>query len=130
MIGLAILFTFGLQFYIPFDIFWSKIHDKISPARHNFAQISMRTGAILIMGAVSMAVPKLEPFIGLVGSVFFSLLGLFVPTVVQSVFLWPETGRFHWILIKNVVLATASVLGLIAGSWVSVEDIIEVYSSH
>lgn len=110
------------------EILWNKIEHKIQPQRHNIAQISIRTGIILIMGAVSMAVPKLEPFIGLVGAIFFSILGLFVPSVVQSVFLWPYTGRFHWNLIKNVVLAVAAVLALIAGSWVSIIDIIAEYS--
>lgn len=130
-IAIAILFTFGLQYYVPMEILWRKVSGKIAPQRHNVAQIAIRTGTILVMGAFAMAVPKLEPFIGLVGAVFFSILGLFVPTVVQSVFLWPETGRFHWILIKNVVLATAALFALVAGSWVSVQDIIEVYApSH
>lgn len=75
-----------------------------------------------------MAVPKLEPFIGLVGAIFLSIFGLLVPAVVQSVFLWPYTGRFHWNLIKNSVLSLAAVLALIAGSWVAVLDIIEVYA--
>lgn len=129
MVALAILFTFGLQFYVPMDILWRKVESKIPPQRHNFAQIAIRTGVILIMGGVSMAVPKLEPFIGLVGAIFFSILGLFVPSVVQSVFQWPYTGRFHWSLIKNVVLGSASILALVAGSWVSIEDIIKEYSS-
>lgn len=130
MIAIAILFTFGLQFYVPMDILWHKIEDKIPANRHNMAQISIRTGIVLIMGAISMAVPKLEPFIGLVGAIFFSILGLFVPTVVESVFRWPHTGRFHWNLVKNVVVASAAIVALVLGSWVSIEDIIHVYSSN
>lgn len=149
LIAFAIFFTFGLQFYIPMDILWRKIGDKIPVRMHNVAQISIRTGIILIMGAVSMAVPDLEPFIGLVGAVFFSILGkiivfycfiyglqyiiylysgLLFPVIVETVFLWPHTGRFHWILIKNVVLGTASICALVAGSWVSISDIIDIYS--
>lgn len=128
MIAIAILFTFGLQFYVPMDILWSKIAYKIPAHRHNIAQISIRTGIILVMGAISMAVPKLEPFIGLVGAIFFSILGLFVPSVVESVYQWPNTGRYHLNLIKNVVVASASIVALVLGSWVSIEDIIEEYS--
>lgn len=76
LIAIAILFTFGLQFYVPMDILWRKIMHKFPARRHNITQISLRTGIILVMGGVSMAVPTLEPFIGLVGAIFFSILGL------------------------------------------------------
>lgn len=75
LIAIAILFTFGLQFYIPTDILWRKIKHRIPEARHNITQILMRTGIIILMGGVAMAVPNLEPFIGLVGAIFFSILG-------------------------------------------------------
>lgn len=69
------MFTFGLQFYVPMDILWRKIGPRISKEKHNISQILFRAGIILIMGGVAAAVPKLDPFIGLVGAVFFSVLG-------------------------------------------------------
>lgn len=75
LIGVAILFTFGLQFYVPMDILWRRIGPSIPKDKHNVSQILFRAGIILIMGGVAAAVPKLDPFIGLVGSVFFSILG-------------------------------------------------------
>lgn len=76
LIALAILFTFGLQFYIPMDILWRKVHNSISKSKQNMAQIIIRSGIILIMSGVAVAVPDLEPFISLVGAVFFSTLGM------------------------------------------------------
>lgn len=73
--ALAILFTYGLQFYIPSDILWRKIGHKFSEKNQNISQILLRTGIILISGGVAAAIPDLEPFISLVGAVFFSLLG-------------------------------------------------------
>lgn len=75
LIGIAILFTFGLQFYVPMDILWRHIGPSIPKDKHNVSQILFRAGIILIMGGVAAAVPQLDPFIGLVGSVFFSILG-------------------------------------------------------
>lgn len=75
LIAVAILFTFGLQFYVPMNILWRKIGPSIPKNKHNISQILFRAGVILIMGAVAAAVPKLDPFIGLVGAVFFSILG-------------------------------------------------------
>lgn len=91
-------------------------------------QIVSRSGIILILAALAIAVPDLEPFISLVGAVFFSTLGLLVPAVVEGVFLWPETGRFHWILIKNVFLVLFALLALLTGSAVSILNIIKIYT--
>uniref|UniRef100_A0A182K1E2 Amino acid transporter transmembrane domain-containing protein n=1 Tax=Anopheles christyi TaxID=43041 RepID=A0A182K1E2_9DIPT len=117
LIALAILFTFGLQFYVPMDILWRKIQDKIPKNKHMISQIALRSGIMIIMGGVGLAVPELEPFIGLVGAVFFSSLGLFVPCVVETVFLWPnELGKFRWVLIKNVIFGAFSIFALVAGA--------------
>lgn len=57
------------------QILWRKLEPSIPKDRHNTSQFLLRAGIILIMGGISAAVPKLEPFIGLVGAVFFSVLG-------------------------------------------------------
>lgn len=79
LIGLAILFTFGLQFYIPMDILVRKLEEKLAKNR-NLKEIGLRSFIMIIMGALAIAVPDLEPFIALVGAVFFGSLGLFVPS--------------------------------------------------
>ncbi|XP_068145467.1 proton-coupled amino acid transporter-like protein CG1139 [Drosophila tropicalis] len=129
LMAVAILFTFGLQFYIPSDILWRKIKHNFSPEKHNITQILLRTGIILIIGAVAEAIPDLEPFISLVGAVFFSLLGIFVPSVVETVYLWPNLGWCKWKLIKNILLAIFAILALIAGAVASIGEIIDMYSS-
>lgn len=128
LIAIAILFTFGLNFYVPMDILWKKIQHKISKERHNTMQIVVRCGIIMIQASVAIAVPDLEPFISLVGAVFFSSLGLMAPAIIEGVFLWPETGRFHWIMIKNVFLMIFATVALLAGSAVSIYHIIQLYT--
>lgn len=75
LIAVAILFTFGLQFYAPMEILTNKIKHRIPEGKMNMVQIILRSGIIIIMGGVAAVVPDLEPFIGLVGAVFFSILG-------------------------------------------------------
>lgn len=131
LIALAILFTFGLQFYVPMDILWKKIHAKIPKDKHNMSQIAIRSGIMVLMGGIALAVPNLEPFIGLVGAVFFSSLGLLVPCVVETVFLWPnELGKFKWILIKNIIFGAFSIFALVSGSYVSIEEIVKMYTEN
>lgn len=55
-------------------------------------------------------------------------VGLFVPAVIHAVNEWPKTGRFHWILIKDVMLAIGSIMVLVAGTWVSILNIVHIYS--
>lgn len=102
---------------------------SIPKEKHNISQILFRAGTILIMGGVAAAVPVLDPFIGLVGAVFFSILGLCVPAVVETVFLYPDNyGMGNWILIKNILLIVFSFCALCAGSVVSIHEIIKLYS--
>lgn len=61
-------------------------------------------------------------------SVYFEhVLGIFVPSVVETLFLWPNMGRCHWKLIKNVFLAILAICALVTGTVVSLEDIIGMY---
>lgn len=62
LIGIAILFTFGLQFYIPMEILLKKIENKIAKTR-NVSEIALRTFIVAIMGGIAIAVPDLEPVI-------------------------------------------------------------------
>ncbi|KAH8324673.1 hypothetical protein KR074_002731, partial [Drosophila pseudoananassae] len=129
LMAVAILFTFGLQFYVPNTILWQKINHKFNPDKHNITQILLRSGIILLSGGVAAAIPNLEPFISLVGAVFFSLLGIFVPSFVETVYLWPDRlGVCKWKLTKNIFLGVFSILALVAGAVSSINEIIELYS--
>ncbi|XP_023161440.2 proton-coupled amino acid transporter-like protein CG1139 [Drosophila hydei] len=125
LMAVAILFTYGLQFYVPNEVLWRKIHHKFRPEKHNITQILLRTGIILVSGGIAAGIPNLEPFISLVGAVFFSLLGIFVPSFVETVYLWPDRlGFCKWKLIKNILLGIFSLLALVAGSAASIDEII------
>lgn len=129
LIGVAILFTFGLQFYIPMEILLKKIEDKISKGR-NVKEIVIRSVIIILTGALGVAVPNLEPVIGLVGAVFFSFLGLFVPAFVECVYLsaYEGYGLFQWKLWKNIILMIFAAIALFTGTFVSVLHIIDEYT--
>lgn len=127
LIAIATLFTFGLQFYVPMDIIWRKVAPRISKDKHNISQICLRAGIIMIMGGIAAAIPNLNAFIGLIGAIFLSILGLFVPAVVETVFRYPDFGVGNWILIKNICLMVTAILALITGSYVSIHEIIAIY---
>lgn len=77
-----------------------------------------------------MLVPTLEPFISLVGAIFFSFLGIFIPAVVETVSCWEcHLGTCNWRLWKNCFLALVAICALISGTWISLLDIIAIYTS-
>lgn len=129
LIGFAILFTFGLQFYIPMEILLKKIENRIAKSR-NMSEIAIRTFIMVIMGGLAIAVPDLEPFISLVGAVFFGSLGLFVPAFIEIVFLQTNGsyGKLDWKLWKNLFLMLFALVAMFAGAFVSIKDIIESYT--
>ncbi|XP_054738582.1 proton-coupled amino acid transporter-like protein CG1139 [Anastrepha obliqua] len=130
LISVASLCAYGLVFYIPMEILWKKLSIKFEERNHNIAQIILRTCVILISGVIAAAIPNLEPFISLVGAVFLSLLGFFVPSVCETVYLWPDRlGWCKWKLYKNILLSAFSICALVAGSVASINEIIEMYSS-
>lgn len=129
LIGVAVQFTFGLQYVVPMDILWRKFSPRISVEKHNIAQIGFRAGCILGMGVLAIIVPQLGPFIGLLGAVFFSFLGLFVPALVETIFRYPDDlGFCKFILIKNLLLMIFAMCALATGSFVSLKEIVEMYS--
>lgn len=130
LIAIAILFTCGLQFFVPMDIMWRKVQHRFPKDKHNRTQIILRAATMIIMGAITVAVPNLDPIISLVGAVFLSVLGILVPAVIETVYFWPDLGTCKWILIKNILLSIFAMFALVAGSIVSVQDIIKEYAGE
>lgn len=109
------------------EVTWTKLVGPRIPERfHNLGQIVMRTIIVCLTVVVAVVVNNLEPFIGLVGAVFFSILGLLVPAVVETVTYWDyDLGKFRWKLWKNIVLCILAIVALISGSYTSLKMIIE-----
>nr|KAF7420505.1 hypothetical protein H0235_010802 [Vespula pensylvanica] len=129
LIGLAVLFTYGLQLFVPLDIMWSAIRTKFSHKYEAVGETTLRAVIVLLTVGVAVGVQELEPFISLVGAIFFSILGISIPVTVETISCWDgHLGTFKWRLIKNVILLIFSMMALIFGSWISIKDIIKVYN--
>lgn len=79
---------------------------------------------------MAMALPNLEPFIGLVGSICFSTLGLLFPAILELVTFHDDPhhmGVLRWRVAKNYLLATAWAIALVAGVQATLMQIVEIY---
>ncbi|CAH2063785.1 unnamed protein product, partial [Iphiclides podalirius] len=129
MVALAVYFTYCLQMYAPMDIIWTRVKGSIRQKYYNVGQILLRTFSVILTVVLAIAVPDLELLIGLVGAIFFSTLGLFIPIVVETVHKWERgMGRFKYILWKNALLMLFYLLVLISGCYSSIKEIIIKYS--
>ncbi|XP_072931260.1 proton-coupled amino acid transporter-like protein pathetic isoform X2 [Epargyreus clarus] len=126
MIAVAMFLTYSLQFYVPMEIIWKNVRHWFG-AKKNLAEYSIRIGIIIMTVCIAVAIPKLGPFISLVGAVCLSFLGLIFPAVIETVTFWDRPnglGRFNWVLWKNMFLVSFGVLGFLTGSYVSIIAII------
>lgn len=125
--AVAILFSYGLQFYIPTSIIWPSIEEKVPKGMENAAQNSFRVVTVVCTVIVAIAVPNLGPIISLVGAVCFSTLGLFCPAVIETVTYWEN--NLGWRFWKNVIIVLFAILALVTGSYASVLEIIHEYTT-
>ncbi|EFN88832.1 Proton-coupled amino acid transporter 4, partial [Harpegnathos saltator] len=128
LIALAVFCTFGLQFYVCLDIGWNAIKDRFHK-RPRLANYIMRT--VLVTGAVllAVAVPTIEPFIGLIGAFCFSILGLLIPVFIETVTYWDVGfGPGNWVALKNVIITVIGLMALIFGSRGAIMDIVALYT--
>lgn len=126
LIAAAVFFTYSLQFFVAMDITWRKLLKDRLPLRfHNLGQVVARSIIVTLTAGVAAAVPDLEPIIGLVGSICFSILGLMIPAIVDIILrLETDFGFYNWILVKDVLLIIFSLFGLISGSYASILSLV------
>ncbi|XP_068627928.1 proton-coupled amino acid transporter-like protein pathetic [Battus philenor] len=129
MVAIAVYFTYCLQMYAPMEIIWTRTKASMRQKLHNIGQILLRTFSVTLTVVLAVAVPDLELLIGLVGAIFFSTLGLFIPIVVETVHKWNrDLGRFNYILWKNILLLLFYLLVLVSGCYSAIKEIIIKYS--
>ncbi|CAH0717456.1 unnamed protein product, partial [Brenthis ino] len=129
LVAVAVFFTYFLQMYAPMDIMWTRIKGRVSQRFQNEGQILMRSLSVLLTVILAVAVPDLELLIGLVGAIFFSTLGLFIPVIVQTVHRWERgLGKCSYILWKNIILIFFYLVVLVSGCYSSITSIISRFT--
>lgn len=78
---------------------------------------------------LAVAVPTIGPFVGLIGALCFSLLGIVFPVVIEVITYWDiGFGPGNWLLYKNASVFLFGVLAMVFGSYLSILDIIKEYT--
>lgn len=131
LIAAAVLFTYGLQYFVPLEIMWNGMKHRFSHKYEVIGETVMRIVMVMLTVVVAIAVPELDPFISLVGAIFFSILGISIPAVIDMISCYESNSGFlNWRLWKDFMLVVFSLLALIFGTWVSLSDIIKIYTNQ
>ncbi|CAG4941200.1 unnamed protein product [Colias eurytheme] len=130
-ITLAIFFTYILQFYVPMEIVWRNVKQRVTQKYHNHAQAVMRAIFAILTVAAAATLPRLEQVIGLEGAFFYSFLGLIAPSIIDLIFRWERgLGKYNYIVYKNLFLIIFGFFVLVTGVLQSVREIIKTSEMH
>ncbi|KAG6459379.1 proton-coupled amino acid transporter-like protein CG1139 [Manduca sexta] len=131
LLAFAIFITHGLACYVAIDIVWNDyVGNRLLNSKHRIIwEYIVRTLIVLITFGLAAAVPALDLFISLFGALCLSALGLAFPAFIQTCTYWYYVSRSERIrmLIKNIIVVLFGVLGLIVGTWTSLQGIIEKF---
>ena len=76
---------------------------------------------------LAAAIPKIELFISLIGAVASLTLAVIAPAIIHSIVFWDDfigiSGKFK--IARNVFLLVLGIAGMIAGTIISVVDIVD-----
>ncbi|XP_014370559.2 proton-coupled amino acid transporter-like protein pathetic isoform X2 [Papilio machaon] len=126
LVACVMLLSFALVYYVPVDVVWRRIQDRIPARGYRWGMAALRfIGTVLIVGVAS-AIPKLELFMELVGAVCLSVMGLLLPAIVETVWLWGrDLGPCNWILWKNCLIGIFSIIAMVSGVAYSIISMLE-----
>jgi len=127
MMSLAVFFTYALQFYVPVEIILPWVHRRVSAQHHIKAEYALRYLMVMLTFSLAAAIPKLDLFISLVGSVSSSTLALMAPAVIDTVTVGEKGTRSR--TLKNIFIFLVGFFGFLTGSYVSIRNIIQYFIS-
>ncbi|XP_012267261.2 proton-coupled amino acid transporter-like protein CG1139 [Athalia rosae] len=131
LLALAIYISHALQCYVAIEITWNEyLGPKLEKNSHRLLwEYVMRTGLVVITFLFAVAIPKLELFISLIGALSLSGLGLGFPAIIHTCAFWKVTHGSRKIIMvaKNSFVVIFGILGLVAGTYTSLRDIVETF---
>lgn len=133
MMSLAIFFSYGLQFYVPIELLLPPLKARVSEQWQLTAEFVLRYSIVLFTFALAAAIPKLDLFISLVGSISSSTLALMAPPIIHSLTYWNDLKSSKYgvlLILRNLFLFCLGFVGFIAGGFVSLSNIIEYFSGN
>ncbi|XP_048505508.1 proton-coupled amino acid transporter-like protein CG1139 isoform X2 [Athalia rosae] len=131
LLAFSIYVTHALMCYVAIEISWNDyLGPKLEKSSHRLLwEYVLRTSLVIFTFLCAVAIPQLELFISLIGALSLSGLGLGFPAIIHTCAFWKVTHGSRKIIMvaKNSFVVIFGILGLVAGTYTSLRDIVETF---
>ncbi len=134
---MAIFISYNLQFYVAAELLWSALcrSSKLLQSLRFSERVKLlrlyeylfRIALVLFTFAFAMSIARIDLFISLVGAVAGSNLAITIPPILDLIIFWPLSNYSVVKLVKNVLIILFGIYVFLAGSYVSISDIINYF---
>lgn len=130
LLALAMFFTHPIQCYVAIDIAWNEYISSYVNKYQLFWEYVVRTVVILLTFILAITIPELDLFISLFGAFCLSALGLAFPAIIEMCTFGNKLEPFDAkvMMVKNTFLVLIGTLGLIVGTYMSINNIVVKFS--
>ncbi|MGH0117927.1 UNVERIFIED_CONTAM: hypothetical protein FKN15_074394 [Acipenser sinensis] len=119
----GIFITYALQFYVPAEILIPRVVARLEERWAWAVDLAVRAMLVTLTCVIAILVPELDLVISLVGSVSSSALALIFPPILEILTFHSE-GLPWWVICKNFLISVIGLVGFVAGTYVSIEQIV------
>jgi proton-coupled amino acid transporter len=129
MMSVAVLFTFTLHMYIPFEITFPLFYRKYGPFKYGILIMCIcRSIPVLLTYTMANIIPFLGLFISLIGASAGAFLAIILPPILNLI---AFQGELPWYYIaKDILIIIIGITGSLTGTILSIIDIVEKFKEE
>lgn len=153
LFAIAIFISYNLQFYVAANIIWSFLCKKIAYLKNlkdltrnsivmekrydynkkmlNLLENLFRGSLVILTFVLAVLIPRIDLFISLVGAVACCVLALIIPPALDLLLFWKKSIRYSsLILFKNILIILFGLYIFLAGTYVSISNIVDYFKGN
>lgn len=103
LMAIGLILSTGILSLISLNNLWKMFAPKVAEKNHTIGRILLGTMTNATKILIVILAPDVDALIGLLGFIISTLSFLF-PAMIQSAYLYPNYGKYNWLLWKNIFI--------------------------